>query len=310
VVITSIYTITCGQGLASESVAKNCKGYIRKKTFSFQLWNFIFVKMNNPVSPIRNRFKAALHESRVQIGLWSSLCSPLVAEVIGGAGFDWIVIDSEHAPNELPDVVHQLQALAAESVEPVVRIPIADPVVIKRYLDAGARSLLVPMVNNAATASAVVVATRYPPAGTRGVATAHRASRFGRVKEYLRNAVEALCVLVQLETREALRNLEEIASVEGIDGMFIGPSDLAADLGHLGNPGHPDVQAAIADAVGRGKKLNKVMGILTSDYGEANHYLGLGFTFVAVGSDLGILARQAEALAASFRHWKGSGDSN
>jgi 4-hydroxy-2-oxoheptanedioate aldolase len=169
---------------------------------------------------------------------------------------------------------------------------------------------LVPMVNNAATASAVVVATRYPPAGIRGVATAHRASRFGRVKEYLRNAVEALCVLVQLETREALRNLEEIALVEGIDGMFIGPSDLAADLGHLGNPGHPDVQAAIADAVGRGKKLNKVMGILTSDYGEANHYLGLGFTFVAVGSDLGILARQAEALAASFRHWKGSGDSN
>jgi 4-hydroxy-2-oxoheptanedioate aldolase len=268
---------------------------------------FHFRDMNNPVSPTRNRFKTALQESRIQIGLWSSLCSPLVAEVIGGAGFDWIVIDSEHAPNELPDVVHQLRALAAESsVEPVVRIPIADPVAIKRYLDAGARSLLVPMVNNAATASAVVCATRYPPAGIRGVATTHRASRFGRLREYLRDAAEALCVLVQLETREALRNFEEIASVEGVDGMFIGPSDLAADLGHLGNPGHSDVQGVIADAVGRGKKLNKAMGILTSDHDEANHYLGLGFTFVAVGSDLGILAREAEALAASFQHWKGT----
>jgi 4-hydroxy-2-oxoheptanedioate aldolase len=261
--------------------------------------------MNDPASLMRNPFKIALHEGRVQIGLWSSLCSPLVAEVIGGAGFDWIVIDSEHAPNELPDVVRQLQALAAESVEPVVRISISDPVAIKRYLDAGARSLLVPMVNGAAAASAVVAATRYPPAGIRGVATAHRASRFGRVKDYLGSAAEALCVLVQLETREALRNLEEIASVEGVDGLFIGPSDLAADLGHLGNPGHPDVQAAIADAAGRGKKLNKKMGILTPDYDQANQYLGLGFTFVAVGSDLGILARQAETLAASFQHWKG-----
>ncbi|HET6266139.1 MAG TPA: HpcH/HpaI aldolase/citrate lyase family protein [Acidobacteriota bacterium] len=262
--------------------------------------------MTNLVSPIGNRFKAALREGRVQIGLWSSLCSPLVAEVIGGAGFDWIVIDSEHAPNELPDVVQQLRALAAESVEPVVRIPIADPVAIKRYLDAGARSLLVPMVNHAATAAAVVAATRYPPAGIRGVATAHRASRFGRVKEYHQSAAEALCVLVQLETREALRNFDEIASVVGVDGLFIGPSDLAADLGHLGNPSHPEVQAVIADAMERGKKFNKAMGILTSDHGEANHYLGLGFTFVAVGSDLGILARQTEALAASFQHWKGT----
>src|SRR5690348_11428775 len=125
----------------------------------------------NDKTLIGNQFKAALREGRVQIGFWSSLCSPLVAEVIGGAGFDWVVIDSEHAPNDLPDVVHQLQALAAEKVEPVVRIPIADPVAIKRYLDAGARSLLVPMVNNAATASAIVAASRYPPAGIRGVAT-------------------------------------------------------------------------------------------------------------------------------------------
>ena len=251
-----------------------------------------------------NPFKIALHEGRVQIGLWSSLCSPLVAEVIGGAGFDWIVIDSEHAPNELAGVVLQLQAMASELAEPVVRIPIADPVAIKRYLDAGARSLLVPMVNNAATASAIVAATRYPPAGIRGVGTVHRASRFGRVNDYLQRAVETLCVLVQLETKEALRNLEEIASVDGVDGMFIGPSDLSADLGHLGDPDHPEVQAAIAGAVARGKKVQKAMGILTSDRDAANRYLQLGFSFVAVGSDLGILARQTEALAASFQDWK------
>jgi 4-hydroxy-2-oxoheptanedioate aldolase len=253
---------------------------------------------------ICNPFKTALHQGRVQIGLWSSLCSPLVAEVIGGAGFDWIVIDSEHAPNELTDVVHQLQAMAAEPVEPVVRIPIADPVAIKRYLDAGARSLLIPMVSNAAAASAIVAATRYPPAGIRGVAVNHRANRFGRMKEYLEHAVEALCILVQLETKEAVRNLEEVALVEGIDGIFIGPSDLAADLGHLGNPGHSEVQTAIADAAARGKKLRKPMGILTSDREEANRYFGLGFSFVAVGSDLGILARQTETLAASFQQWK------
>lgn len=254
---------------------------------------------------MHNPFKVALREGRVQIGLWSSLCSPLVAEVIAGAGFDWVVIDSEHAPNELTDVVHQLQAMAAEISEPVVRIPVADPVAIKRYLDAGARSLLIPMVNNAVTASAVVAATRYPPAGIRGVSVSNRANRFGRVKNYFEHAVEALCVVVQLETKEALRNLEQIASVEGVDGLFIGPSDLAADLGHLGNPGHAEVQAAIADAIARGKKLQKAMGILTSDRDEVNRYFELGFSFVAVGSDLGILARQSEGLAASFQHWKG-----
>jgi 2-keto-3-deoxy-L-rhamnonate aldolase RhmA len=263
--------------------------------------------MNTPSFSMRNPFKAALRESRVQIGLWSSLCSPLAAEVIAGAGFDWVVIDAEHAPNELTDVVRQLQAMAAESAEPVIRIPIADPVAIKRYLDAGARSLLVPMVNNVATASAVVSATRYPPTGIRGVALIQRANRFGRVKDYLERSIEALCVIVQLETKEALRNLEQIASVEGIDGLFVGPSDLAADLGHLGNPAHWEVQAAIADAAARGRRLKKAMGILTSDYDEANRYLGLGYSFVAVGSDLGILARQTEGLAASFQPWKKEG---
>jgi 4-hydroxy-2-oxoheptanedioate aldolase len=255
----------------------------------------------------RNDFKIALHEHRVQIGFWSGLCSPLVAEVIGGAGFDWIVIDSEHAPNELSGIVQQLQALATDNVEPVVRIPIADVAAIKRYLDAGARSLLVPMVNSGAAAAEIVAATRYPPSGIRGVAAMHRASRFGRVKEYLQGAVEEICVLVQLETRKALQNLEEIASVEGIDGLFIGPSDLAADLGHLGNPGHLEVQKAIEDGVERGKRAGKSMGILSFDRDQANRYLQLGFSFVAVGSDVGVLARQSEALAAAFQHWKGGG---
>jgi 4-hydroxy-2-oxoheptanedioate aldolase len=254
---------------------------------------------------MRNQFKTALQERRVQIGLWSGLCSSLVAEVIGGAGFDWIVIDSEHAPNDLAGVIGQLQTLAGNSsVEPVVRIPIADVVTIKRHLDAGARSLLIPMVNTADAAAEIVSATRYPPAGIRGVASMHRASRFGREKNYLRDAAEEICVLVQVETKKALQNLDKIAAVTGIDGIFIGPSDLAADLGYLGDPGHPEVQAAIGDAVSRGRRAGKSMGILSFDREAANRYLEMGFSFVAVGSDVGILARRAEELAASFQRWK------
>ncbi|WP_394822996.1 HpcH/HpaI aldolase/citrate lyase family protein [Pendulispora albinea] len=251
-----------------------------------------------------NRFKIALRERRPQIGLWSSLCSHLVAEVIAGAGFDWIVIDSEHGPNELPDVVHQLQAMAPYSVEPVVRIPIADPVAIKRYLDAGARSILVPMVQNAAMAAAIVSATRYPPAGIRGLSLANRANRFGRTPDYVQRAADDICVLVQAETAEAISHIEAIATTPGIDGIFIGPYDLSADLGHIANPAAPAVQELIATGARRGIAAGKAMGILAPNENDANRYLDAGFTFVAVGSDVGILARQSEALAASFRHRK------
>lgn len=257
---------------------------------------------------LSNRFKRGLQKGRIQIGLWSSLCSHLVAEVIAGAGFDWIVIDAEHAPNELSDVLHQLQAMSGYPVEPVVRIPAIDSIAIKRYLDAGVRSLFVPMVECAEAAADIVAATRYPPAGIRGVSVAHRANRFGRIKDYAQRASEELCVVAQIETVAGLRNIETIASVDGVDGLFIGPSDLAADLGYLGDPKHPVVQTAISDAMQLCRRLGKPLGILAPDISYANKYLDLGFGFVAVGSDLGILARQSESLVASFAHWKMSAD--
>jgi 4-hydroxy-2-oxoheptanedioate aldolase len=249
----------------------------------------------------RNEFKRALAAGRPQIGLWSSLCSNVVAEVIGGCGFDWILVDTEHSPNELPGVLTQLQALAVGTATPIVRPAWNDPVLIKRYLDVGATGLLIPFVQNAEEAKRAVAATRYPPAGIRGVATSTRAGRFGRTKEYLRKANDEICVLVQVETKTALDNLEAIAAVDGVDGVFIGPSDLAAALGHLGNPGHAEVQAAISDAVKRLKAKGKAAGILTSAETDAKRYLAEGYTFVAVGTDIGLLARTGEALAAKFK---------
>ncbi len=249
----------------------------------------------------RNAFKRALVEGRPQIGLWSSLCSNIVAEIIGGCGFDWILIDTEHSPNELPNVMSQLQAMATGTATPVVRPAWNDAVIIKRLLDIGATSLLVPFVQNAQEARAAVSATRYPPAGIRGVATSTRASRFQRIKDYLHRANDEICVLVQVETRAGLDNIDEIAAVEGVDGVFIGPSDLAAALGHLGNPGHPDVQAAISDGLRRLKAKGKAAGILTSNEADAKRYLADGFTFVAVGSDTGLIAKGAEALVQKFK---------
>ena len=249
----------------------------------------------------RNAFKHALAAGKPQIGLWSSLCSNVVAEVIAGCGFDWVLVDTEHSPNEPPGIMSQLQALAGGTATPIVRPAWNDIVLIKRILDIGATSILVPFVQNADEARKAVAATRYPPAGIRGVATTTRAGRFGRIKDYLKRANDEICVLVQVETKTALDNLESIAAVDGVDGVFIGPSDLAAALGHLGNPAHPDVQAAISDAVKRLKAKSKPAGILTSVEADAKRYLAEGYTFVAVGTDMGLLARGGEALAAKFK---------
>lgn len=245
-----------------------------------------------------NAFKAALRDRKRQIGLWSAICSNIAAEIIAGAGFDWIVIDTEHAPNEVPGVLSQLQAMGSGTAEPVVRCAWNDVVLMKRLLDVGGRSLLIPFVQNAEEARQAVAATRYPPLGIRGVSVAPRANLYGRVANYHQTAHENTCVLVQVETRKALAEIEAIASVEGVDGIFIGPSDLAAALGHLANPGHPEVQAAIADGCARGRAAGKAMGIVTQDPAEGARYLESGFTFVAVGSDVGILARGTEKLAA------------
>jgi 4-hydroxy-2-oxoheptanedioate aldolase len=248
-----------------------------------------------------NPFKQALYEGRPQIGLWCSLCSNLSAEVIAGAGFDWILLDTEHAPNELPLVFGELQALVGGTAAPVVRPAWNDLVLIKRLLDIGAQNLLIPYVQNAAEARAAVAATRYPPNGLRGVAVLHRANRYGRIQDYLQRVQDELCVLVQIETRSALQDLEAIAAVEGVDGLFIGPSDLSAALGHLGNPDHPEVRAAIEDAGRRILKAGKAAGILAPLELDARHWLEKGFTVVAVGSDLTLLARGSEALAAKYK---------
>jgi 4-hydroxy-2-oxoheptanedioate aldolase len=248
-----------------------------------------------------NEFKRALAEGRPQIGLWCNLASNLAAEVVAASGFDWLMLDTEHAPNEIDMVLSQLQAVAAYPTSAVVRPPWNDMVMIKRFLDVGAQSLLLPYVQNADEARRAVAATRYPPVGQRGVTRVSRATRFGRVPDWAQRAEDELCVLVQVESRQALGNIEAIAAVPGIDGIFIGPADLAADLGHNGNPGHPEVKAAIENAIGRIRKAGKPAGILVLDEPTAHRCLELGASFVAVGLDIDILVRETQALARRFK---------
>ena len=248
-----------------------------------------------------NTFKRAIKMGQQQIGLWSSLSSHISVELLAGSGYDWLLLDTEHAPNDLPMVLTQLQAAQGGTAHPIVRPPWNDTVVVKRYLDAGVQSFLIPYVQDAAEARAAVAATRYPPRGVRGFASASRASRYGRVKDYYARCEEEICVLVQVETRQALGNLEAIAAVDGVDGVFIGPGDLSADMGHLGQPSHPEVLAAIEGAVARLKALGMPPGILTGDEALARRFIAQGCLFTAVGSDVGILARGSEQLAARFK---------
>jgi 4-hydroxy-2-oxoheptanedioate aldolase len=249
----------------------------------------------------QNRFKRAIAAGRQQIGLWVSLASPYSAEVVAGSGFDWLVLDTEHSPNEVVDVLAQLQAVAAYPATPVVRPAWNDTVLVKRHLDIGAQTLLIPYVSTARDAEKAVAATRYPTRGVRGVAGVTRAAQFGRVKDYAKRAEEELCVLVQVETREALDNLEAIARTDGIDGVFIGPADLAAALGHLGDQQHAEVQSAIKDAIARIKACGKPAGILATDEASTRRYIEWGTIFTAVGLDVMILARESEKLATKYR---------
>jgi len=248
----------------------------------------------------RNAFKRALGEARTQIGLWSSLSSNYSVEVIAGAGFDWILLDCEHSPNDLESLLAQLQAAAPYPTTPVVRVPWNDMVTIKRVLDVGAQSLLVPYVCSAEEAKAAVAATRYPPAGARGVAGTTRATRFGRVKDYAKRAHEEICVLVQVETQPALDQLEAICAVEGVDGVFIGPADLHASMGYPGETANPAVLPLIEQAMRRIARAGKAPGYLSPVEADARRMLAAGCRFCAVGADVGILARGAEALRAKF----------
>ncbi len=248
-----------------------------------------------------NSFKRAIQSGRRQIGIWSNLSSTLSVEIVAGAGFHWVVLDAEHGPSELNEILSQLQAISSYPVEPVVRIPANEKIVIKKFMDIGVRTFLVPFVETVEEAQSVVAYTRYPPHGVRGVSTANRANAFGRVKDYLKTAHERVCILAQIESRQGLDQLSGILSVDGIDAAFIGPSDLAASLGHLGNNGHPDVQAAIASALKTCRDHGKPIGILTTVEADARRNFEDGFAFVAVGSDMGLLARGSEALRDKFR---------
>ncbi len=254
-----------------------------------------------------NHFKIALEKDPALIGLWLGLANSYSTELIAGAGFDWLLIDAEHAPNDQQEMLTQLQALAGFDVTPIIRPVWPDAVRIKQVLDLGAQTILAPMIETSEQAADVVRATRYPPAGIRGVGSAlARASQFNRTANYLQTANEQICVLIQIETPKGVENLKEILAVEGVDGVFIGPADLSASMGHIGNPTHPEVQRVIEDSIALIKASGKAAGILMADKTLAQRYIDLGAKFVAVGSDTGLLMKASSDLLASFKSKKQS----
>lgn len=250
----------------------------------------------------RNTFKQALREGRAQIGLWVGLADPYAAEALAGTGFDWLLIDGEHAPNDVRSVLAQLQSVAPYPTHPIVRPVIGDVPLIKQLLDVGAQTLLIPVVETAEQAARMVSATRYPPNGIRGVGSAlARSSRWNQIDQYLHRADDEMCVLVQIETALGVQNLQEIASVEGVGGVFFGPADLSASMGFLGQPGHPKVQEAIFKGIADVRAAGKAAGILTADRAMAQACLDAGALFVAVGVDTTLLVKSARELASHFQ---------
>ncbi len=260
-----------------------------------------------------NIFKRALSDKKQQIGLWLSLASSYSAEIVAGVGYDWLLIDGEHAPNDIRNTLAQLQGISsAHSAfigetgstlsHPAVRVPVGETSLIKQYLDIGVQTILVPMIDTAEQAQEMAQAMRYPPQGVRGMgAGLARASRWNSYPNYIREANDEVCLLVQAETVEAMRNLDAIAATPGVDGVFIGPSDLSASMGHLGNAAHPDVQAAIADGIARILKAGKAPGILSATEEQARKWLDAGALFVAVGMDTNLLKNSAAALLKKFK---------
>ncbi|HEY3537401.1 MAG TPA: 4-hydroxy-2-oxoheptanedioate aldolase [Trinickia sp.] len=249
-----------------------------------------------------NSFKRALSQGEPQIGLWLGLADAYAAELCAGCGFDWLLIDGEHAPNDLRSILHTLQAVAAYPTHGVVRIPVGNPVLIKQVLELGAQTLLVPMVDDAEHARKLVQAMRYPPRGIRGVGSGlARSSRWNRIGDYLTCADEQNCLLIQVESVTALANLGELCTVEGVDGIFIGAADLAASMGYLGQPAHPEVRAAVERGIETVVSSGKSAGVLCTDEKLARQYLDMGVRFAAVGIDTTLLAGTASALASRFK---------
>lgn len=250
----------------------------------------------------QNHFKKAIRSGHVQLGIWTQLGSHVAAEMLSGCGYDFIGLDAEHGPSEFMDIYSQLQACAAGGrAQPVVRLPNHDISLIKRYLDAGANTLMVPQVDTVEQAKMLVSAVRYPPEGIRGFCGAPRASGFGRIKNYAATCEAEICLIVMPETQTALDNIEQIAAVEGIDAFFIGPGDLAASLGRLGQPMHPDVIQVIEESGKRIRAAGKAAGILCTDEAQTRRYIDCGFNMVAVASDQGLLIQGSEKLLAKYR---------
>ena len=250
----------------------------------------------------QNHFKAALQAGRAQIGLWVGLADANAAEALAGTGYDWLLIDGEHAPNDPRSVLAQLRAMAPYPVQPVVRPVVGDVALVKQYLDVGAQTLLVPMVDTAKQAALMVRAMRYAPTGIRGMGAAlARASRYNQVEDYLQQADAQMCLLVQAETTTAMHNLQAIAETEGVDGVFFGPADLSASMGYPGQSGHPAVVQAMLDGISTVRAAGKAPGILMPDVVQARRYLDAGALFVAVGVDVSLLVQAARALAQQFK---------
>ena len=257
--------------------------------------------MSEAYQGVPNQFRADLRAGKRLIGCWSSLASPITTEILGLAGYDWILLDGEHSPNDITTLVPQLMALKDSASAPMVRPPWNDAVWMKRLLDAGFYNFIVPFVETAEQARAAVASTRYPPAGIRGVALATRQNRYGTLPDFIAKINDSLTVIVQIESRAGMANLEAIAAVEGVDGIFIGPSDLAASLGHLGNTSHPEVQSAIQELYKRIRATGKAAGTLALGEADARRYIEWGASFIAVASDQGLFRDAAKSIREKFK---------
>ncbi len=248
-----------------------------------------------------NSLKTALGRDQRCVGIWCSLANPLSTEVIAGSGADWLLIDGEHSPNDLRSIVLQLQAVGAYPLEPVVRLPSDDVNLIKQFMDGGARSLMIPNVRTEEQACQIVRAMRYAPEGVRGFSMAHRANRFGRIKGYHANAHESQFLAVQIECADGVEKSARIAAVDGIDALFVGPGDLSANLAAMNDPGAAHVQDAIRKVIENALRAGKAAGILAPAKADAERYIEWGCRMVAIGSDLGLLAKGVDALVADFK---------
>ena len=244
-----------------------------------------------------NKFKASLRAKRPQMGMWCGLGSVLATEIVGGAGFDFVIVDQEHTISDVALTLSQLHALGCTQAAAAVRLPWNDPIQFKRVLDIGATTIFIPMVETAEEAAAAVASTRYPPQGTRGVYLGSRGRKFGRVDNYFQTAQDEICLIVQIETRKGMEQLESIATVEGVDGVFIGASDLSADMGHIGNPSHPEVREAVLKAAQRLNAVSKPCGTVAFADMTYAKLISCGYTFVTVGTDIGALTTQTDAWA-------------